>query len=276
MASVEPGTYRIINLARNKALRVPNEYPDTIASWHTQDEPNQKVGLVSGQFGNINGIWDNSGLSNVSMGDTDSGTVGMGDIYPFTVHNATPELIMAHPQRGRLFLGPQVVTCTIQLEGADRVLDLHDRGEVRIFERMYKWAIYMPREQVYIWPANDVELQKVWKFERLGLETGEELKEEGEDPTPGPIGNTSLTDQSVPTDEGMANNLPAPLSPLTASDVHVAQQTREIQSLQRQLSKKDQEIEKLREGLALLSSQEPSQVAALLQRTTQLEELVET
>jgi hypothetical protein len=43
MANVQPGTYRIVNLARNKAIRVPDEDPDTIASWHSQDEANQKV-----------------------------------------------------------------------------------------------------------------------------------------------------------------------------------------------------------------------------------------
>ncbi|CAE6463850.1 unnamed protein product [Rhizoctonia solani] len=196
MASVEPGTYRIVNLARNKALRVPNEYPDTISSWSTQDEPNQKwfIQRVSGGYRFKN--W------------------------------------------------------------ADRVLDLHDRGEV------------------YIWPANDVELQKVWKFEQLGLETGEELKEEGENPAPGRIGNTPPSDRSsVQTDEGVAKD---PTSPSPVSEVHITQQTREIQALQRQLSEKDQEIERLREGLALLRSQEPSQIAALLERTTQLEELVET
>ncbi|KAG8728543.1 hypothetical protein FRC11_010824 [Ceratobasidium sp. 423] len=239
MASVEPGTYRIVNPARNKALRVPNEYPDAIASWHTQDEPNQKwfVQRVSGGY-----RFKNSGHGrylSVHCPQCNS-----------RAYHGSPSTWNIIPQSPSGYL--------IQLEGTDLVLDLHDRGEV------------------YIWPANGVEPQKVWKFERLGRETGEEFREEKEDPTSGQVGDTSLPDRSFPTDEGVVESLPAPLSPLTNWGPQIAQKTRELQSLRRQISEKGQEIKELQEILTLLRSQESSRVATLLELTTQLEELVET
>ncbi|KAL5638164.1 hypothetical protein ACGC1H_005015 [Rhizoctonia solani] len=131
MANIEPGTYRIVNLARNKALRVPNEYPDTIASWQVQDEPNQKwlVECVDGGY-----RFKNCGHGQyLSVRSSESNS---------QAYHGSPTTwkIIPHTPGGYL----------IQLETIDRVLDLHDRGEV------------------YIWPANDAEPQKVWKFERLG------------------------------------------------------------------------------------------------------------
>lgn len=57
MSSVEPGTYRIVNFARNKAIRVPDEDPDTIASWQTQDEANQKVSSID-NYSSFSKVYD--------------------------------------------------------------------------------------------------------------------------------------------------------------------------------------------------------------------------
>ncbi|GAB1523570.1 hypothetical protein RhiTH_006720 [Rhizoctonia solani] len=210
MLSLEPGTYRIINIARKKALRVPDESTNTITSWQVQDEPNQKLRTL--------------------------------DVY------------------------------RIQLEAVDRVLDLHDRGEV--FSCVLLWgrdAIDVLLNQVYIWPANDVEPQKVWDFERLGCETGDESKEtEGIIPSGQPEG-----DDSTSRDESVTKKpLPA-LDPIAIRDIQIAQQARRIQLLEAQLSQRDQEIERLHDEVAVLKSQESSQVSALHERTMELEKLVE-
>ncbi|KDN34257.1 hypothetical protein RSAG8_12646, partial [Rhizoctonia solani AG-8 WAC10335] len=238
MANVEPGTYRIVNLARNKALRVPNEHPDTIASWHTQDEPNQKwlVQRVGGGY-----RFKNCGHGRyLSVHGTQCNS---------RAYHGSPTTWKIIPQTPGGYL--------IQLEAIDRVLDLHDRGEV------------------YIWPANDAEPQKVWKFERLGREGGEEGREAKDESTSGQAGDAPVTDEAVSKDEGMTEKAPPPLSPLAIRDVQIAQQARQIESLQKQLSEKDQDMEKLREELGLVGSQESSQVTVLCEKIAQLEELVE-
>ncbi|CUA74174.1 hypothetical protein RSOLAG22IIIB_11008 [Rhizoctonia solani] len=229
MANVEPGTYRIVNLARNKALRVPSEYPETISSWHTEDEPNQKwfVQRTGGGYR----------LKNCGHGQYLSirGTQCNSQAY-----HGSPTTWKIIPQRPGGYL--------IQLEKIDRVLDLHDRGEV------------------YIWPANDAEPQKVWKFEKLGRETGEEMGEVKDSVSEQP-GDDPAADQP--------KKAPPPLSPLAIRDVQIAQQARQIQSLEQQLSMKDSELERLQGELEFIRSQESSQTTILSERIAQLEELVE-
>ncbi|KAJ1305858.1 hypothetical protein OPQ81_010581 [Rhizoctonia solani] len=223
MTTIEPGTYRIVNLARNKALRVPDECPDTIAGWHSQDEPNQKwfIQRVTGGY-----RFKNCGYGRyLSVHGTQCNS---------QAYHGSPTTWKIIPQKSSGYL--------IQLEAVDRVLDLHDRGEV------------------YIWPANDVEPQKVWKFERLGCETGEELGEKIDSKDDG------VTEKSPP---------PPPPNSLAIRDIQIAQQARQIQSLKSELSKKDQEMESLREELERVRSEGSSQVTALRERITQMQELVE-
>ncbi|CAE6470155.1 unnamed protein product [Rhizoctonia solani] len=224
MANIEPGTYRIVNLARNKVLRVPNEYPDTIASWHVQDEPNQKW-LIERNDGGYR--FKNCGHGQyLSVRSTQSNS---------QAYHGSPTTWKIIPQTSGGYL--------IQLETIDRVLDLHDRGEV------------------YIWPANDAEPQKVWKFEKLGREAGEK------------VGADLGTDKSPSKDAG--EKAPPPLSPLAARDVQITQQAQKIQALEKQLSGKDKEIDGLRRELEVLKSQESSQVTVLSGKIAELEELVE-
>ncbi|CAE6419692.1 unnamed protein product [Rhizoctonia solani] len=238
MASIEPGTYRIVNLARNKVLRVPSECPDTIASWHAQDEPNQKwfIQRTGGGY-----RFKNCGHGKyLSVHGTQCNS---------RAYHGSPTTWKIIPQTPGGYL--------IQLEEVDRVLDLHDRGEV------------------YIWPTNNAEPQKIWKLEKLGRATGEELGDTKDTPTSSQVGDTPATSQSVLRDEGLVDKPPPPLSPLAIRDDQIAQQSRQIQSLQRRLSEKEQAIERLREELAIVRSQESSQITALRERTRQLEELVE-
>ncbi|KAH7329797.1 hypothetical protein B0J17DRAFT_722484 [Rhizoctonia solani] len=238
MVNIEPGTYRIVNLARNKVLRVPNECPDTITSWHAQDEPNQKW-LIQRAGGGY--TFKNCGHGEyLSVNGTQCNS---------RAYHGSPTTWEVIPQTPGGYL--------IQLEGVDRVLDLHDRGEV------------------YIWPTNNAEPQKIWNFERLGRGTGEELGDVKDVPASVQVGDTPTTSQSVSEGEDVVEKPPAPLSPLAIRDDQITQQSRQIQSLQRQLSEKAQSIERLREELALVRSQESSQVTALRERTRQLEQLVE-
>ncbi|QRW25182.1 carbohydrate esterase family 9 protein [Rhizoctonia solani] len=234
MLSLEPGTYRIINIARKKALRVPDESTNTITSWQVQDEPNQKWFIQRAGNGYR---FKNCGHGKyLSVHNTQCNS---------QVYHGSPTTWKIIPRTSSGYL--------IQLEAVDRVLDLHDRGEV------------------YIWPANDVEPQKVWDFERLGCETGDESKEtEGIIPSGQPEG-----DDSTSRDESVTKKpLPA-LDPIAIRDIQIAQQARRIQLLEAQLSQRDQEIERLHDEVAVLKSQESSQVSALHERTMELEKLVE-
>ncbi|CAE7140717.1 unnamed protein product [Rhizoctonia solani] len=238
MANVEPGIYRIVNLARNKALRVPNESPDTIASWHAQDESNQKwlVQRISGGY-----RFKNCGHGRyLSVHDTQCNS---------RVHHGLPTTWKIIPRAPGGYL--------IQLETIDRVLDLHDRGEV------------------YIWPANDAEPQKAWKFEKLGPEAGGELGEVTDDTSSGKAGGDPGGDKPPFGNDGSPQRGPPPPSLSPIHEIQVAQQAKEIQSLQEQLFEKEQEMERLRTELELIRSQESSQVMLLSERVVQLEELVE-
>ncbi|CAE6346948.1 unnamed protein product [Rhizoctonia solani] len=233
MSNLEPGTYRIVNLARKKVLRVPNENPDTIASWQVQDEPNQKwfIQRAGGGY-----RFKNCGHGKyLSVHDTQCNS---------QAYHGSPTTWRIVPRTPTGYL--------IQLEAIDRVLDLHDRGEV------------------YIWPTNDAEPQKVWDFERLGCETDEESEDKNEDAR----SMQPISDESTSEDEGVVEK-PVPLNPIAVRDTQIAQQGKKIRSLERQLSEKDQEMEKLREEIASLKSQESSQISALREHTIQLEKLVE-
>ncbi|CAE6428915.1 unnamed protein product [Rhizoctonia solani] len=253
MLSLEPGTYRIINIARKKALRVPDESTNTITSWQVQDEPNQKWFIQRAGNGYR---FKNCGHGKyLSVHNTQCNS---------QVYHGSPTTWKIIPRTSSGYL--------IQLEAVDRVLDLHDRGEV--FSCVLLWgrdAIDVLLNQVYIWPANDVEPQKVWDFERLGCETGDESKE-----TEGiiPSGQTE-GDETTSRDESVTKKpLPA-LDPIATRDIQIAQQARRIQLLEAQLSQRDQEIERLHDEVAVLKSQESSQVSALHERTMELEKLVE-
>ncbi|CAE6443906.1 unnamed protein product [Rhizoctonia solani] len=231
MFDLEPGTYRIINLARKKVLRVPNEDTNTITSWQVQDEPNQKWLIQRAGSGYEFKNCEHGKY--LSVRDTQCNS---------QAYHGSPTTWKIIPQAPNGYL--------IQLEAIDRVLDLHDRGEV------------------YIWPANDVEPQKVWDFERLGCQTDGE-SEGAKDLRSG----SPIVDESTSEDEGSIESPPS-LNPTPVREVQTAQQAMEIQSLETQLSEKDRAIEKLREEIVTLKSQESRQVAVLRERVMELENLV--
>ncbi|ELU37224.1 fibrinogen alpha/beta chain family domain-containing protein [Rhizoctonia solani AG-1 IA] len=224
MLSLEPGTYRIINIARKKALRVPDESTNTITSWQVQDEPNQKVCRVNCGHGKYLSVHNTQCNSQVYHG------------------SPTTWKIIPRTSSGYLYV---------------------------ICYYCYYFASYVPSTFIGFNSKLSIACLTCTIAERC--ETGDESKEtEGIIPSGQPEG-----DDSTSRDESVTKKpLPA-LDPIAIRDIQIAQQARRIQLLEAQLSQRDQEIERLHDEVAVLKSQESSQVSALHERTMELEKLVE-
>ncbi|KAB5588168.1 hypothetical protein CTheo_8390 [Ceratobasidium theobromae] len=210
MANIESGTYRIVNLARRKAIRVPDERTDMI----TRGVHNKLISIINHQWFVQRTTEGSYRFKNCRYGgylvvdSTECNSV----VYHGRLASVNSVWKIIPNVRGGYL---------IRLEAADRVLDLHDRGEV------------------YIWPQNDAEPQKLWALERLGGESRAAATD---------IDTVwEIVDQTWLRPHDLNQLSASQLQTMLAErDQQIAQQAERLTNLERQLGQKDRGLTEAR------------------------------
>ncbi|KAF8608033.1 hypothetical protein BDV93DRAFT_519106 [Ceratobasidium sp. AG-I] len=231
MARIEPGTYRIINVASETAITVPNYDHWAVVGWESTEEPNQHWFVQrSGEGFRFKNCFYGQ---YITLASTD----WFSKVY-----------LGRYPASWQI-LPSEAGSYVIQYGDADRVLDLHDA-----------YGPGRDGNEIHIWPRHELQTQKRWKFERISDDTGDEDAQPQQVPED-QTGQIALKDEEIARqarllaekEEQLAQKdqqLVEQATQLAAQSQQVVEQSRELVDQGRRLVEQSRELAERSEKLA--------------------------